>query len=95
MPHTKNIPRWPVTPYGAAKEFARETAGVYRARGMFVSSAVLYNHESPRQPEAFVARKIAKAVARISLSQEHTITLSNIDVHRDWRYAPDYADAMI
>jgi GDPmannose 4,6-dehydratase len=68
---------------------------VYRARGMYVSSAVLYNHESPRRPEAFVARKIAKAVARISLGQQETITLGNIDVHRDWGYAPDYVDAMI
>lgn len=95
VPQTENTPRRPVTPYGAAKEFAHEMAGVYRARGMYVSSAVLYNHESPRRPEAFVARKIARAVARISLGQQETITLGNIDVHRDWGYAPDYVDAMI
>lgn len=95
VPQTESTPRRPVTPYGAAKEFAHEMAGVYRARGMFVSSAVLYNHESPRRPEAFVARKIAKAVARISLGRQETITLGNIDVHRDWGYAPDYVDAMI
>ncbi len=95
VPQTENTPRRPVTPYGAAKEFAHEMAGVYRARGMYVSSAVLYNHESPRRPEAFVARKIAKAVARIALGQQETITLGNIDVHRDWGYAPDYVDAMI
>jgi GDPmannose 4,6-dehydratase len=70
-------------------------AGVYRARGMHVSTAILYNHESPRRPEAFVARKIAVAVARISLGLQETITLGNIDVHRDWGYAPDYVDAMI
>ena len=95
VPQTENTPRRPVTPYGAAKEFAHEMAGVYRARGMFVSSAVLYNHESPHRPEAFVARKIAKAVARISSGQQETITLGNIDVLRDWGYAPDYVDAMI
>ena len=95
VPQTENTPRRPVTPYGAAKEFAHEMAGVYRARGMYVSSAVLYNHESPRRPETFVARKIAKAVARISLGQQATITLGNIDVQRDWGYAPDYVDAMI
>jgi GDPmannose 4,6-dehydratase len=95
IPQTENTPRRPVTPYGAAKEFAHEMASVYRARGMFVSSAVLYNHESPRRPEAFVARKIANAVARISLGRQETLTLGNIDVHRDWGYAPDYVDAMI
>lgn len=95
VPQTEHTPRRPVTPYGAAKDFAHEMAGVYRARGMFVSSAVLYNHESPRRPEAFVARKIAKAVARISVGRQETIVLGNIDVHRDWGYAPDYVDAMI
>lgn len=95
VPQTENTPRQPVTPYGAAKTFAHEMAGVYRARGMYVSSAVLYNHESPRRSEAFVARKIAKAVARISVGLQETITLGNIDVQRDWGYAPDYVDAMI
>ena len=95
VPQTESTPRRPVTPYGAAKEFAHEMAGVYRARGMYVSNAVLYNHESPRRPETFVARKIAVAVARIALGQQDTITLGNIDVHRDWGYAPDYVDAMM
>jgi GDPmannose 4,6-dehydratase len=95
VPQNENTPRRPVTPYGAAKDFAHEMAGVYRARGMFVSSAVLYNHESPRRPETFVARKIARAAARISLGLQDTITLGNIDVHRDWGYAPDYVEAMI
>jgi GDPmannose 4,6-dehydratase len=95
VPQRETTPRRPVTPYGAAKGFAHEMAGVYRARGMHMSSAILYNHESPRRPEAFVARKIAIAVARISRGEQETITLGNIDVHRDWGYAPDYVDAMI
>jgi GDPmannose 4,6-dehydratase len=95
VPQTESTPRRPVTPYGAAKGFAHEMVGVYRARGLHVSTAVLYNHESPRRPEAFVARKIAIAVARIARGLEETLTLGNIDVSRDWGYAPDYVDAMI
>ena len=95
IPQTENTPRRPVTPYGAAKGFAHEMAMVYRARGMHVSTAVLYNHESPRRPETFVARKIAIAVARISVGLQETIELGNIDASRDWGYAPDYVDAMI
>ncbi|TXN28391.1 GDP-mannose 4,6-dehydratase [Lacisediminihabitans profunda] len=94
-PQTEETVRLPVTPYGAAKEFAHEMAGVYRKRGMYVSTAILYNHESPRRPETFVARKIAVAVARIAAGLQETITLGNIEVHRDWGYAPDYVDAMI
>ncbi len=95
MPQTENTLRNPVTPYGAAKEFAQVMAGMYRARGMFVSTAILYNHESPRRPETFVARKIAMSVARIARGLQETITLGNVDVARDWGYAPDYVDAMI
>lgn len=95
VPQTETTPRRPVTPYGAAKSFAHEMAAIYRARGMHVSSAILYNHESPRRPSTFVARKIAMAVARISRGIQDELVLGNIDVHRDWGYAPDYVDAMI
>lgn len=95
VPQTEKTPRRPVTPYGAAKSFAHEMAAIYRARGMHVSSAILYNHESPRRPETFVARKIAIGVVRIALGRQTELVLGNIDVHRDWGYAPDYVDAMI
>lgn len=95
VPQNESTPRDPVTPYGAAKSFAHEMVGVYRERGMLASSAILYNHESPRRPESFVARKISREAARISLGLSDGFTLGNIDVHRDWGYAPDYVDAMI
>ena len=85
----------PVTPYGAAKSFAHQMVGVYRARGMKASTAILYNHESPRRPAAFVTRKITAEVARISLGLSDRLVLGNIDVYRDWGYAPDYVDAMV
>lgn len=85
----------PVTPYGIAKSLAHEMVGTYRVRGMFASSAILYNHESPRRAESFVARKIARQAAKISLGMSDTLRLGNIDVFRDWGYAPDYVAAMI
>lgn len=95
VPQTEATPRKPVTPYGAAKSFAHEMVGVYRHRGMFASAAILYNHESPQRPESFVARKISQEVARISLGKSDRLVLGNIDVHRDWGFAPDYVDAML
>jgi GDPmannose 4,6-dehydratase len=91
----ESTPHVPVTPYGAAKSFAHEMVGVYRQRGMFASSAILFNHESPKRPETFVTRKISREVARISLGLSQRLVLGNIDVHRDWGYAPDYVDAML
>jgi len=95
VPQDELTPRVPVTPYGVAKSFAHEMVGVYRQRGMFASSAILFNHESPQRPETFVARKISREVARISLGLSERLVLGNIDVHRDWGYAPDYVDAML
>ena len=95
VPQDELTVRAPVTPYGVAKSFAHEMVGVYRQRGMFASSAILYNHESPQRPVSFVARKISREVARISLGQTERLVLGNIDVHRDWGYAPDYVDAML
>jgi len=85
----------PVTPYGAAKDFAHTMVQVYRRRGMFATAAILYNHESPRRPASFVARKITRAVAAISRGDQDKLALGNIDVLRDWGYAPDHVDGML
>ncbi|RYU09604.1 GDP-mannose 4,6-dehydratase [Nocardioides iriomotensis] len=93
-PQNEDTPIAPVTPYGAAKAFAHSMVGVYRRRGLFASTAILYNHESPRRPESFVAAKIARGVAEIAAGQREKLTLGNIDAARDWGFAPDYVDAM-
>ncbi|BAS10596.1 GDP-mannose 4,6 dehydratase 1 [Arthrobacter sp. Hiyo4] len=85
----------PVSPYGASKALAHHLVGVYRRRGMFVSSAILYNHESPRRPAKFVTRKITSQVARIALGHLETLDLGNLDATRDWGWAPDYVDSLV
>ena len=62
---------------------------------MFAAAAILYNHESPRRPSSFVARKITRAVASIARGSQDKLTLGNIDALRDWGYAPDHVDGMI
>jgi GDPmannose 4,6-dehydratase len=84
----------PVSPYGAAKAYAHLAAAVYRGRGLGVCSLILYNHESPRRPEASVTRKITAAAARIC-RQGGTVTLGNLEARRDWGWAPDYVEAMV
>jgi GDPmannose 4,6-dehydratase len=95
LPQTEATPIAPVSPYGAAKAFAHHATGVYRGRGLPASAAILYNHESPRRPLAFVTRKITHEVARISLGLSDRLTLGNLDVERDWGWAPDYVDALV
>lgn len=85
----------PVSPYGAAKAYAHLMAQVYRGRGLHVASCILYNHESPRRPTTFVTRKITEAAARIAAEGGGTLAMGNLDVGRDWGWAPDYVDALV
>ena len=94
-PQTEATPIRPVNPYGAAKAFAHLAAAVFRQRDLHVSSAILYNHESPRRGERFVTRKITSTVAAISRGAADHLTLGNLDARRDWGWAPDYVDAMV
>ena len=93
-PQSENTAIRPTSPYGAAKAYAHGLVGAYRAAGLFASSVVLYNHESPRRPEQFVTRKITAAAARISLGQQERLELGNISARRDWGWAPDYVDGL-
>lgn len=94
-PQDESTPLAPVNPYGVAKAFAHRMAYVYRSRGLHAATCVLYNHESPRRPEAFVTRKITAAAARISRGLQDELVLGSLDIARDWGWAPDYVDAMV
>ncbi|WP_296495373.1 GDP-mannose 4,6-dehydratase, partial [Rhodoferax sp.] len=52
------------------------------------------NHESPLRPERFVTQKIVKAACRIAAGSTETLHLGNLDIYRDWGWAPEYVDAM-
>ena len=93
-PQTEATAIRPTSPYGAAKAYAHGLVGAYRAAGMFASSVILYNHESPRRPEAFVTRKITAAAARIAAGLQDRLELGNTAARRDWGWAPDYVDAL-
>lgn len=94
-PQTELTPLAPISPYGVAKAAGHQMVAVYRARGLFASSAILYNHESPRRPPQFVSRKVTMAAARISLGLQDSLVLGALDTERDWGWAPDYTDALI
>ncbi len=94
-PQTEATPIAPVNPYGAAKALAHLSAGVFRHRGLAVSSLVLYNHESPRRPPHFVTRKITGAAAAYARGSRDIVPVGNLDARRDWGWAPDYTRAMI
>lgn len=86
---------YPRSPYGAAKLYAHWITVNYReAYGIFASSGILFNHESPRRGETFVTRKIARAAIRIKNGLESCLYLGNLNAIRDWGHAKDYVDGM-
>lgn len=94
-PQNESSKMTPQSPYAAAKLYAHEISRIYRdAYGIYISSGILFNHESPRRSRTFVTRKISAAVAEIVKGKRINLTLGNLDAKRDWGYAPEYTDAM-
>jgi GDPmannose 4,6-dehydratase len=94
-PSDEGTPFRPRSPYAVAKAAAFwETANYREAYGLFACSGILFNHESPLRPPRFVTRKIVDAAKRIKAGSKEKLTLGNMDIARDWGWAPEYVDAM-
>lgn len=91
----ENTPFRPKSPYAVAKAAAYWEVASYRdSYGLFACSGILFNHESPLRPTRFVTRKIAAAVARIAKGSPELLALGDLDIRRDWGWAPEYVEAM-
>ena len=91
----ENTPFRPRSPYAVAKSAAFwEVANYREAYGIFACSGILFNHESPLRPDRFVTQKIIAAVCRIAQGSQETLHLGNMDIQRDWGWAPEYVEAM-
>ena len=95
VPQCETTPFYPRSPYGVAKVYGHWITVNYRESfGMFATSGILFNHESPRRGLEFVTRKISNGVARIKMGQTRELRLGNLESQRDWGFAGDYVDAM-
>lgn len=92
---TEDTPLRPCSPYAVAKAAAFWQVATYReAYSMFACTGILANHESPLRPKRFVTQKIIEGVRAIKAGRASTIELGNLDIWRDWGWAPDYVQAM-
>jgi len=95
IPQLETTPFYPRSPYGVAKLYAHWMTVNYReSYGIFASSGILFNHESPLRGREFVTRKITDSVAKIKLGQLQQLELGNLDARRDWGYAKEYVEGM-
>lgn len=91
----EETPMRPKSPYAIAKVAAMWQVSLYReAYGLFATTGILFNHESPLRSTRFVTKKIVSAACRISLGSKEYLQLGNIEIRRDWGWAPEYVDAM-
>ena len=94
-PQNEGSPFCPRSPYAAAKVYSYWMTRNYReAYDLFCCSGILFNHESPRRGEAFVTRKVSRAIAHIIAGKQQILFLGNLKAKRDWGYAPEYVEAM-
>ncbi len=95
IPQTEETAFYPRSPYGVAKLYAHWMTVNYReSYGIFGSSGILFNHESPLRGKEFVTRKITDSVAKIKLGTLASFELGNLDAKRDWGYAKEYVVGM-
>jgi GDPmannose 4,6-dehydratase len=93
-PQDENSPMRPRSPYGVAKLAALGLVRTMREHhGLFASTGVTYNHESPRRPPHFLPRKVTRGAAAIALGQADELVLGDLDAVRDWSDARDVVRA--
>jgi len=85
----------PRSPYAVAKASSFWAVAHYReAYNLFACTGILSNHDSPLRPRRFVTRKIIHAAASLALQRDARLTLGNLQISRDWGWAPEYVQAI-
>lgn len=91
----EHTPFNPKSPYGFAKAEAYKLVKEYReSYGIFAVSGILFNHESPIRPSIYVTQKIIDNAIKISKGSNKKLELGNLDIKRDWGWAPEYIEAI-
>ena len=83
---------FPISPYGRAKSFSFWLIKFYRENYKIHSkNGILSNHESPLRPSSFVLKRIINFAKK---NQNKKLELGNINIFRDWGWAPEFSDAI-
>tara|TARA_B100001027_G_C16254495_1_gene326196 strand:+ start:716 stop:1708 length:993 start_codon:yes stop_codon:yes gene_type:complete len=85
----------PLSPYAISKTSSYYLVKNYRKQfNLFASNGILFNHESVLRDEFYVTKKIIKGAVNISLKKSNSLLLGNLNIYRDWGWAPEYVDAI-
>ena len=85
----------PTTPYAVSKASAYWLTKIFRENyNLYACSGILFNHESTLRSDGFVTKKIINFSKKIKKNKKIKLRMGNIDVYRDWGWAPEYVEAM-
>lgn len=95
LPITEEAIFHPLSPYAISKASAHWIAINYReAYELYTSCGVLFNHESYLRSGNFFIKKVITEAIRIAKGQQDILKVGNIEVKRDFGWAPRYVEAM-
>ena len=84
----------PQSPYGVSKAAGYWLTKIYREKyDLFCCTGVLFNHESVLRSKEFVTKKIIDTAKKIKKNKNIKLRLGNINIYRDWGWAPEYVEA--
>lgn len=85
----------PQSPYGVAKASGYWLSKIYReTHNLYSCSGILFNHESPLRSKEFVTKKIIDTSLKMKKDNSLNLHLGDIDIYRDWGWAPEYVKVM-
>ena len=85
----------PQSPYGVSKASSFWLTKIFREwYGVKCCNGILFNHESPLRSDEFVTKKIINHCKLIKKRKLKYLYLGNIEIYRDWGWAPEYVEAM-
>ncbi|MEM0994982.1 MAG: GDP-mannose 4,6-dehydratase [Bacteroidota bacterium] len=95
LPITENQVFHPLSPYAISKASAHWIAINYReAYNLYTACGVLFNHESYLRSPNFFVKKVIAAAINIKRGEQKVLRVGNIEVKRDFGWAPKYVEAM-
>jgi len=85
----------PQSPYGVSKASSFWLTKIFREwYEIKCCSGILFNHESPLRSNEFVTKKIINHCKLIKKKKLKYLYLGDINIYRDWGWAPEYVEAM-
>lgn len=95
LPVKEDSPMHPLSPYAISKATGFWSVINYReSYGLFACNGILFNHESYLRTDNFFVKKVIQNSIEIAKGKLDLLTVGQIDLKRDFGYAPEYVKAM-